>query len=166
MITRLTTSALLGICLWAPTAQATNFDYNHIQVNALGNPSGLGGLARFAFTEGAHFVVRKGIRNLKGTGIPLAGLVFMLLLTNLLIYTANLKVRGLDAQRMTGMMPAIWRRSSVVVCEPGSHRPLRRIFMSVRLFLTKTIAPALSKLVVVFTQQKRYLSAQPGVLMV
>lgn len=75
MITRLTISACLAICLWVPTAQATNFDYNHIQVNVLGNPSGLGGVARFAFTEGAHFVV-KGNTQFEGDWYTSGGVGF------------------------------------------------------------------------------------------
>ncbi|SIO38709.1 hypothetical protein [Salinivibrio sp. ES.052] len=82
MITRLATSALFTTCLWVPTAQATNFDYNHIQVNTLANPSGLGGIARFSFTEGAHFVA-KGRTQFEGDWYTSGGVGFHTPITDL-----------------------------------------------------------------------------------
>ncbi|OOE69139.1 hypothetical protein BZG19_08230 [Salinivibrio kushneri] len=75
VITRLSQAALLAITLTVPAVHATNFDYNHIQVNVLANPSGIGGLGRFAFTEGAHFVA-KGNTQFEGDWYTSGGVGF------------------------------------------------------------------------------------------
>ncbi|OOF25600.1 hypothetical protein BZJ19_08150 [Salinivibrio proteolyticus] len=75
MTKRLIASAALACGLLLPNAHATNFNYNHIQINVLANPSGLGGLARFAFMEGAHFVA-KGDTQFEGDWYTSAGAGF------------------------------------------------------------------------------------------
>ncbi|WP_336245216.1 hypothetical protein [Enterovibrio paralichthyis] len=53
-------TTVAALCLMSAAASATNFNYSNLEIGFTANPSGLAATGRYAFMDGAHFVVNAG----------------------------------------------------------------------------------------------------------